>query len=378
MNDEQMNDPVLLTVRSARPAPVAVEDRPSSAEAHALLEHVLSPPPATPGGSRGRCWWPGGLAPLIGCLTAIAVAAIALVGLSHRGRSRAPSPTATPKLTLSADQYVFAVGGDASPRTSREQLASGLVLFRAEQILRARCMQQRGFRYVAVAPPAVSALASATGYPTTFYPEPIASAYPEQLLLSFRQSHGFGIHPSFAGSSPQSDPNETYLKHLKPARQRLWRQAFNGRNGCDGTAEVQLFGSRRAANLEGLVPSQVYDHLNAVVYTRSGAIAGSSSRTASAAAAWSRCMHAATGQSWADEDALVSSLPNHLTRHEISLALTDTRCAYSSRQAQTFAAAFRQAANHLPSQLQADLGYLLAHRGEWVRHARRIVASARP
>ena len=379
MTDEWLDDHVLRAVRAARPADAAVQDVPSGAEAQALLRRVLSSDPGAEPRRPRRSFrrWREWALPVSGGLAATAIVLVALGGLGHS--RRAPAGPATPGrgLVLSAGQYVFAVGGDTSPHTAPQQLHSGLVLFRAGQILRARCMRMRGFHYVLDPTPSVSALPSATGYPSTFYPQPVASAYPEQKLLAQRQRTGFGIHAGSVPSGHDQDPDDRYVKTLSPARQRQWLQAFDGRDGCYGIAEVQLFGSRRAANLEGLVATQIYNHLNTVAYNPDGSIAQSNPRTAAAAHAWSRCMHAATGETWSDENALISTVEAHSAQREITLAVADTRCAYSTGQAQAFAAAFRAAANHLPRRLGADLRYLLAHRAGWIRRANGVIASAR-
>ena len=57
------------------------------------------------------------------------------------------------------------------------------------------------------------------------------------------------------------------------------------------------------------------------------------------------------------------SRPRHLRtqsfRHlEIRQAVNDTRCAYSTGQAQTFAAAFEAAVNHLPAKLDGQLRFV--------------------
>ena len=279
-----------------------------------------------------------------------------------------------PAQTLSASQYAFAVGGDASIRTSETQKTSGLVLGAADQILRERCMRSRGFRYVQDPAPTTDPLPSVTGYPSTFYPNPLPSAYPEATLLAFRERQGFGLPPN---SHVDTDPDDRYLKTLSPTRRKAWLKAWMGQNGCYGAAEVQLFGSRRAANLEQQVPALIYNYLNTVVYTPKGAIDTSHATTANAAAAWSRCMRASTGRAWPDENAVVSAVSGpaadrtHASARRLTVA--DTKCAYSTGQAQAFAAAFRQAATHLPTRIQTPLRYLLAHRAGWIKKAQRIV-----
>jgi hypothetical protein len=90
-------------------------------------------------------------------------------------------------------------------------------------------------------------------------------------------------------------------------------------------------------------------------------------------------MQTTTGHAWTDENALINGLGNDYRGPTARmLAVADAKCAYSTRQAQTFAAAFRQAANHLPSNIQTELRFLLAHRPAWIDKANRILASPNP
>lgn len=384
MNDERLEDPLLLAVRAARPAPPSGDESPHSPEARLVLERALASTPRTGGRPPRRVrpgGWAGRIVPALGVLMTVAIVVLALATLGHRqSRSPAPhgsAPAAVPSgsgLTgpLSAAQYAFAVGGDSSTHTSRTQVTSGLRLVRADQVLRERCMAQRGFHYVPDPTPTTSDLPSMTGYPSTFYPQPLASAYPESALLTLRKRDGFDV----ASSTRDPDPDDRYLKTLPPAERRLWLTAWSGHDGCYGTAEVELFGSRQAASLEQLLPSQIYNYLNSTVYTPKGAISRSNAATANAAAAWSRCMRTRTGRAWTDENALIVGLENNYTGPKARrLAVADTKCAYSSGQAQVFAAAFHHAAAHLPIKLQHELRYLLAHRHAWINRANRILAS---
>jgi hypothetical protein len=339
--------------------------------------------------------------PILSVAVVIAIAGTVLLSVkSHTARPTAVPSTApvTPGgsgLALSAGEYAFAVGGDVSPRPSRTQASSGLLLFRADQVLRERCMRQRGFRYIPAGTPTTSALPATTGYPSTFYPQPMISAYPEAVLLAFRQRHGFGLSTSAGASHTDPDRNDRYLKTLSSARQQQWRNAWMGHHGCYGLAQAELFGSQRAATLEQQVPVQIYNYLTSTVYTPDGAISAANPSTAAAAAAWSRCMRTATGHTWPDEDALISSLTNdqtltqsqsqsqsrlrfQLAAAETNLAVTGARCAYGTGQAQAFAAAFHHAATHLPAALATELRYLLDQRNAWIASAQTILASSSP
>lgn len=401
-----MRHDALDQLRRENPVPDAVPTMPLEMMLRRLDEEppaAISKSAAQQHGNRGprsRTHRVGAVVPALSVAVAIAIGATIL--LSIRSRATGPHPTthsntstvspppagSGPAQTLSASAYAFAVGGDSSPGgTSRVQASSGLLLFRADQVLRGRCMSQRGFRYIPDPTPRVSVLPSATGYPSTFYPQPMLSAYPEAALLTLREHEGFDLNAGSVVNHTDQDPDDRYLKTLPPAGQKRWLNAWMGHNGCYGAAETQLFGSQRAANLEQLLPSQIYDYLNSTVYTSDGAISASNPRTADATAAWSRCMRTATGRTWATENALISSIssgpiPTRLrykfAAAEISLAVADTRCAYSTGQAQAFAAAFRIAATHLPVTLQTKLRFLLAHRHAWVTKAARILASPTP
>lgn len=377
MTDETLDDPVLLAVRAARPAAPPDNDSSSSRRAQLALDQAMSSHPrSSTHRNHGRfAGWGGRAVPVFGVLTAIAVVVVAFGALGRRHRPpSAPAGSGT-TLTLSASQYAFAVGGDSSPRTARAQASGGLVLLRANQVLRGRCMAQRGFLYTRDPIPRTSDLPSVTGYPSTFYPQPLTSAYPEAALLALREREGFGV----VSSRRSPEPNDQYLKTLSPARRKLWRNAWTGRNGCYGLAEVQLFGSRRAANLEQDVPVKIYNYLNTIVYTQSGTVSPSNPRTADTAAAWSRCMQTTTGHAWADENALINSLGNDSSEFAARrLAVADTQCACSTGQAQAFAAAFRHAADHLPAGTQPELRFLLAHRHAWIVKADRILTSSKP
>lgn len=381
MSREQGDDPVLLALRAARPAS-RPEDAPHAPQARLILERAMaahgswpSAPPRPPRLAAWRQW----IVPSIAVAATLAVAALAVLELGHRPRT---APGVSSRLTmgagpfqaLSPEQYAFAVGGDASTRTSPTQATSGLLLVRAERVLAQRCMDQRGFHYVLEPAPTTTPLPSTGGYPSTFYAQPLAAAYPEAALLALRRAHGFAVAGAHGGVDP--DPNERYLKTLSPAQQQRWRTAWIGSGGCYGTARAELYGTRRAANLEALLPSQIYNYLNGLVYTRDGAIKASNAATARAAAAWSRCLRSKTGQTWSDENDLISGLHDPSAASARRLAVLDAQCAYSTGQAQAFAAAFRQGATRLPLSLQRPLRYLLAHRAGWVAKARGILAFA--
>ena len=93
--------------------------------------------------------------------------------------------------------------------------------------------------------------------------------------------------------------------------------------------------------------------------------------------------HAHAGHYWATEDALLGWLSGSsfrpgpgLRRLEIHDAAADTRCSYSTGQAQTFAADFVRIAEHLPRSIESQLSFLLAHRNAWVARATMILDRA--
>jgi hypothetical protein len=74
-------------------------------------------------------------------------------------------------------------------------------------------------------------------------------------------------------------------------------------------------------------------------------------------------MAKATGHVWSNEEALMgwissregaSPAPSWFQR-EVSLAVQDTRCAYSTSQARSAAAAFVTAADHMPTDIEGGL-----------------------
>jgi hypothetical protein len=384
MSEHGLQDELLVAVRSARPARPENGDSPFSAEAQTMLERVLSVnrPRSLRRVRVSIATGLGRTVPVVASLAAIAIVVVALTTLGRRPALHRSAPGGGSGHALTATQYSFAVGGDDNSR-----LPGGVLLFRADQVLRGRCMKRRGFHYVADLQPRTGRLSlpSVTGYPSTFYAQPSVDAYPEGALLALRERHGFGIYNGAVSAHVDPDPDDRYLKTLPAARQKLWLKAWRGPNGCSGRAEVQLYGSRRAANMELLVSNLVYNYLNSAVYDRGGAIARIDQRTYAVTAAWSRCMNKATGHDWSDENALISWLYRRYTparirtlsfrRQEISEAVADTECSYRTGQAQTFAAAFVRAADHLPARIQTQLSFLLVHRPSWVARARRILGA---
>jgi hypothetical protein len=384
MTGSQLDDPVLQRVRAARPAaPGNGEGLPP--DAWALLEAIVAERPVRRprrrAFARGR--FTGWLGPVIGLLVAVAVAAVAIVVVGHR-REPASSASGT---DLTAAQYALALGAD-TVTSSPASTTSARPLFDAEQLLRERCMRQRGLGYRIERFPQPGRLPSITGYASTFYPAPTSSPYPESTLLAVRARSGFGLYRGAAAARRNPDPEDSYLRTLNPRERSRWLAGWRGPHGCLALASARLYGSRHAASVSQSLPTLVYDYLTSTVYTTSGAISPQNQRTAASAGAWSRCMRRATGHTFSDEDALVAWLVNtHSPRQqrtnafpllETRYAVLDTRCAYQVRQPQAFTAAFRTAANHLPPRIHTQLQFVLDHEVQWVARTRAILKGRRP
>jgi hypothetical protein len=330
--------------------------------------------------------WSGRGLAVAASLAAVAVAGLALVALrsAHHHVTSAGGPGAFHALT--PEQYAFAVGGDFDP-----SLHSGVVLYEGEQVLRKQCMARRGFRYFIDPPPpgGLPGLPSASVVPSTFFPEPTLTAYPERQLLALREQQGFGIYLGPRGSHAGPEANDRYTGSLRPAQRTLWESAWMGPGGCFGAAQSELYGSRRAAEMELTVPGLVSDYLDSVVYGhyilygQYAEYPEIARRAHALVSARSRCMRQATGHYWATEDALLGWLSGPsfqpgpgLRRLEIHDAAADTRCSYSTGQAQTFAADFVRIAEHLPRPIESQLSFLLAHRNAWVARATMILDRA--
>ncbi len=409
MSDRIDTDGLLLAVRAARPAG-APEDSASSAAGQAVLARACAGRHGPGGpGHRNGAGDPGdpdardplrprrararvrrrlarlgpGLVPALGALAALAIGLLAIVGLDHHRPTRAPATAnGTARRHLTPAAYAFALGGESAG-------AAGRLLFNADQKLRGRCMAASGLHYIpsvwpdTTLPGARTDLPSSTGYPTTWYPQPIPGVYPEAALLAEARSTAFGIHLGAVALPSHADPDDTYVSTLSPARRRTWIRTFDGRHGCMWKASDGLYGSPRAAAIAETLPTLLYDTLNGAAYRRNGVLRKDDGRIAASAAAWSRCMLGATGRDYADETALINALfafpprterTAGFARLERSDAVADVRCAYASGQAQTFAAAFHAAANRLPKRVASELRFVLAHRAHWLARARAVLA----
>ncbi|MGH2858857.1 MAG: hypothetical protein ACRDMJ_15390 [Solirubrobacteraceae bacterium] len=378
-----MDDPLLQRVRAARPTLAPDGELPATV-AGEVLNATLAQTPTRPRRLRTQLSARvlRSAVPIMGAGVAIAVMVAAILVLGHR--AAAPTPAISGGQPLTASEYAIALGADTTTANPAAGTTNKL-LFDAEQRLRARCMAQRGLTYRIETFPRPGPLPSDTGYPTTFYPSPAPAPYPEATLLAVRAHHGFGIFDDATAPHRNPDPEDRYVSTLNPGQRSRWLAAWRGPNGCLSLAGSQLYGSRHAAAMFAAVPTLIYDYIDSIIYTRSGAISPGNRPTAAAARAWSRCMQSSTGHSFSDEDALVAWLLNSNTprqQHtrtfrqlEIRYALQDTRCAYRVGQPRTFTTAFHTAANHLPSKLATQLRYVLDHQTGWVNRARRILRS---
>jgi hypothetical protein len=361
------HDELLTKLRTARPA-----DAPTAVDPDRVLARALATPPGPRRRPPRRPAWISQLVPAAGVLVAAGVVALALVGLGHR-HPAAPGRHPGAGLHLTATQYTFALSAAGA------QTQDGQTLYRAEQILRARCMTQRGFHYP-IAPLSTApklGLPSVTGIPTTFYPTPLRNGYPAAKLLALRERYGFGLQTLTSHSDP--DLVDRYLNTLPKARQKRWLRAFRGRGrgGCYALARTELYGSPPAADIASLLPSRIYNELNSAVYDSRGAIRRSDHAAISAVRRWSACMRTATGRTFTTESALLDQVtrrPAPPAATQKVEAVADARCAYSSGQAQLFATRFAAAINHLPPSLTAQLRSMLAQRPAWVARAKRIIA----
>ncbi len=386
MTASQLDDPVLQRVRAARP-PAPEHGQGLPPDAWALLEAIVAERPVRRPrrGAFARGRFTGWLAPVIGLLVAVAVAAVAIVVVGHR-RQPASSPVGS-GTHLTAAEYALALGAD-TVTSSPAGTNSARPLFDAEQGLREQCMRQRGLGYRIERFPQPGRLPSITGYPSTFYPAPTSSPYPESTLLAVRARSGFGLYRGAAAGRRDPDTEDNYLRTLNPRERSRWLAAWRGPHGCLALASARLYASSHAASVSQSLPTLVYDYLTSTVYTTSGAISPQNQRTAAAASGWSRCMRRATGHTFSDEDALVAWLVNTNSPRqqrtntfrllETRYAVLDTRCAYQVRQPQAFTAAFRTAANHLPPSIHTQLQFVLDHEAQWVARARAVLNGRQP
>lgn len=377
MTPPELDDPILERVRRARPAPPAgAEVRP--VDAHQQLVEIIRPTEKRHhrrGRARQRIT--AALVPSLGVAVVIAMAGfIIAVNARHHTTAAAAGERGT---RLTAREFAVAVGfGTAVPGFGSD--AATRLLFDAEQQLRARCMSRRGLGYQIEQLPSVGRLPSFTGYPTTFYPSPTPGPYPESALLAERTRNGFGIYRNANTPRIDPDPEDRYVASLSRTERASWLRAWTGPHGCLSEAAASIYGSRRGTAKAESLSTIVYNHLVAAVYSSSGAPSAANQKTAEAAAAWSRCVRAHVGRSFDDEAALVAWLQNTSTtaeqqtagfrQREVRYALMSTRCAYSSGQAQAFAAAFRAAANRLPANIVDQLQFVIAHQASWIARAR--------
>lgn len=299
----------------------------------------------------------GGFAPARRGLWLAGAALAAALTLAACGSSGPGAAVLTPA------QYGYILNGGA-------HTPDGQLLFEADQLLRARCMSRAGFRYV------FDHNTTAPQVPSSFYPQPGGTVPSESSLLAYRRVRGFDLYgeATAPGAHTDPDPDDRYLKTLPPATQRAWLAAWDAGpgGGCLGRTGAELYGSRANAVADVEIPAEVYDHVLTVVDADPQVVA----RTA----AWSSCMQRAAGHRWANESALVNwigaqgNLATLTSLHrEIRLSVQDTRCAYSTGQAQTMAPMFVKAANHLPSQLEGALLAVLAQRAAAVRRAEALL-----
>lgn len=280
---------------------------------------------------------------------------------------------------LTAQEYAYVVNsGQYSPGRPLAYAASADVLFRAEQLARARCMQRAGFAYVPD-----HEQKTPLGRPTTFDPQATGLAPQESTLFAYRERHGFGLHElalaaADRGTASDPDPDDRYLATLSARKRAAWLRAWERApgGGCLHVAERQVYGSVANADAAVQTPNDVR---NFAMHQILG-----EARVMAVTRGWTACMRRSTGRPWSNENAvlrrLVSAYPVQyiatvaFLHKEIALAVADTRCAYTTGQAQVYASAFVRAANALPPSLSASLVKAFAVRSAALRRAALILS----
>lgn len=263
--------------------------------------------------------------------------------------SQAPPPVAQTR--LSGRELAFVVRADLPPRQS-------LSIFRAQERIAQQCMASKGFRYPVEQHPVSDPIP-----PTTFRPTPSGRAPSESALLAYREAHGFTTATKH--SQPTVGATETYVNSLPPARRRLWLRAWAGSpNDCSSHGVRVLFGSVAQQQADITAINDAYNFIINFIQT--------SPNVQAATQRWSSCLATATGRTWTNEPAAITAAlatrrgnGGEPSSAEVMIAVADTRCAYSTGQASTYAQAVRDGAGAAPlglmrSVAQAYRNYLAA------------------
>lgn len=315
----------------------------------------------------------------LGIATVVAaVCALALAGCGHTGESA----------TLGRAEFEFLAGGGVAPQSQQ-------YLFTATQELTRRCMSAHGYRYYPAkmaAPPRAMALDNELTFD--------GRAPAEAPQLAERRAKGYGVYESFTERAPEgheAPENDVYVRSLSPSQQERYMRTLEGdpsqratghppggpaysyvTGGCTGQVDREIYRSAQTANSIVTTPQAIRLQLvNA---------AEADPAVVKATGAWSRCIAQKTGREFTNPPAILNWLSRQYSREgpsatlhdtEIELAVADTRCAYSSRLAQTYSATFRRRADHLPSSLQGALLAMLEQNRKAAQRAQAILAAER-
>ncbi len=315
---------------------------------------------------------------LVAAASVLAILTASIAGCGGSGHSAT---------ALDGAQFTFLAEGGTVPQDQQ-------YLFAANQELVRRCMTAKGFQYTPahLAPPPPLAAAN-----NELNADGRAPSETSQILQ--REKVGYGIYESFQphaeqGGQPTTPANDAYVRTLPPAKQALYMHALRGdasqraqatppggpsytyaTGGCLARVESELYGSPSIANAIVATPQAVRGQLVAATESDPSVVTEK--------LAWSRCFQHATGRSFANPPAVESWLSRQyasqgtttaLRRLEISLATSDTRCAYKIGLAQGYAATFRRRADHLSPALQGTLLSLLEDDKNATRRAQRILS----
>jgi hypothetical protein len=216
-----------------------------------------------------------------------------------------------------------------------------LSIFRAEQDIAARCMAARGYRFIAERQPVFETLP-----PTTFRPNP-GGPPSEAALLAYRKRHGFG---AAGANAPQTlSPTDKYLESLPTAARTRWLRSWVSPNGCSAYPLRELFGGVVRQQADIMAINTAYNFIIDFIQ-RSPKVRASTER-------WSRCLARATGRSWTSEPAVVVATARMVgngrppSPAQAAIAVADTRCAYSTGQATTYAQAVQDGARAVPARI---------------------------
>jgi hypothetical protein len=262
---------------------------------------------------------------------------------------------------LTAAEFNFLAGNDAVA-------AGGAFLFRAQQTWTQRCMEQRGFRYIAQQQASLSPATIAENELTASGRAPA-----EATVLAARERSGYGIYDGRPGSStnetgtpPTVTEENSYVQSLSPTGQQ--RYLMSDRI-CIMSALRTIYGGKRIADSITNTPQSIRTTLLTATQTNP--------RVVAATKRWSECFLAATGHQFANP----AAVPNWLSSPgvlqttvafrslEIRMAVADARCDYSSRLAQTYSRVFRERADHLTAGEEGELLSTLSERQRAITRA---------